>query len=275
MKNILILGSGAMGSQIAFYIANEDYKITLFDIKQENLDSSERQLKKLIGKNKYDENVMGNIKFLNDFESGSLKHIDLVIEAVIEKKKVKQNLFKKIENEVSDDCIITTNSSSIISSDLIEGLEQPENVCNLHFFNPVHRMKLVEIVRGKHTSDRTIESLKRFIEGIGKEYVVVEKEIIGFVVNRILASILDEALFLYDEGYADFKDIDKAVKLGLNHPMGPFELLDYTGIDVNFYIKNLLYKEEFDEKRKPTKSLINLYEKGDFGVKSGRGYYEY
>lgn len=275
MKNILILGSGAMGSQIAFYIANENYKVTMFDINQENLDSAENQLKKLINKEKYDEIIMENIEFLNDFESESLKHIDLVIEAVIEKKEVKQSLFKQIENKVSDDCIITTNSSSIVSSDLIEGLEQPGNVCNLHFFNPVYRMKLVEIVRGKHSSDRTIDSLKHFIEDIGKEYVVVEKEIIGFVVNRILASILDEALFLYDEGYADFKDIDKAVKLGLNHPMGPFELLDYTGIDVNYYIKNLLYKEEFDEKRKPTKSLVELYEKGDFGVKSGRGYYEY
>ena len=275
MKNILILGSGAMGSQIAFYIADKGYSVTLFDIDKKNLDKSETNLRQLIEKQKFNTSIVDNILFLNDLDSKELKNVDLVIEAVIEQKEVKQKIFNQIERKVSDECIITSNSSSIVSSDLIEGLSRPGNVCNLHFFNPVHRMKLVEIVRGQHTSNETITKLKHFIEEIEKEYVVVEKEIIGFVVNRILASIIDEALYLYDEGFADFKDIDKAVKLGLNHPMGPFELLDYTGIDVNYYIKNLLYNEESEEKRKPTKSLIDLYEKGDLGIKTGRGYYEY
>lgn len=275
MKNILILGSGAMGSQIAFYIADKGYSVTLFDIDIKNLDKSETNLKQLIEKQKFNTSIIDNILFLNDLDSKELKNIDLVIEAVIEQKEVKQKIFNQIESRVSDECIITSNSSSIVSSDLIEGLSRTGNVCNLHFFNPVHRMKLVEIVKGQHTSNETINKLKHFIEEIEKEYVVVEKEIIGFVVNRILASVIDEALYLYDEGFADFKDIDKAVKLGLNHPMGPFELLDYTGIDVNYYIKNLLYDKESEEKRKPTKSLIDLYEKGDLGIKTGRGYYEY
>lgn len=275
MKNILVLGSGTMGSQITFYLADNDYSVTIYDINKKNLDNTKENLKRLILKGKYDESIYKNISFISKLDDTNLKYMELVIEAVVEKKEVKKKLFKAIEKKLNDECIITSNSSSIISSDLVEGLERPGNVCNLHFFNPVHRMNLVEIVKGNHTTEKTINSLKEFIKEIGKEYVIVEKEIIGFVVNRILASIIDEALFLYDEGYADFKEIDKAVKEGLNHPMGPFELLDYTGIDVNYYIKNLLYQEESDEKRKPTKSLVNLYEKGDLGVKTGRGYYEY
>lgn len=275
MKNILVLGSGTMGSQITFYLADNEYIVTIYDIDKNNLDNTRGNLNKLISKGKYSESIYKNINFISDLEGIDLKSVELVIEAVVEKKEVKKKLFKTIEKKLNAECIITSNSSSIVSSDLIEGLERPGNVCNLHFFNPVHRMNLVEIVKGNHTTEKTINSLKEFIKEIGKEYVIVEKEIIGFVVNRILASIIDEALFLYDEGYADFKEIDKAVKEGLNHPMGPFELLDYTGIDVNYYIKNLLYQEESDEKRKPTKSLVNLYEKGDLGVKTGRGYYEY
>lgn len=275
MKSILILGSGTMGSQLAFYIASHGYMVSIYDINEVNLEKAEKSLHELIYKKKYNDSVKENVEFLNDLNFSDLSNIDLVIEAVIENKEIKHSILKEISDKVSEECIITSNSSSIVSSDLIEGLKNPENLCNLHFFNPVHRMKLVEIVRGDHTSDITIEKLKKFIGEIDKEYIVVEKEIIGFVVNRILASIIDEALFLYDEGYADFKDIDKAIKLGLNHPMGPFELLDYTGIDVNYYIKDLLYKEESDIKRKPTASLTNLYKKGDLGVKTGRGYYEY
>ena len=199
---------------------------------------------------------------------------DIVIEAIIEDLDAKRELFQRLARVTRADTILATNSSSIVSSKLAD-LANPERVCNMHFFNPALVMKLVEVVGGEHTSPATVDAVVDLANRMDKTPVVVRKEIFGFIANRIVAAIFDEAIALLEAGVATVEDIDRAVTNGLGHPVGPFALLDMTGIDVNVAIKRLEARATGDPSRGPSRTLLDLEDAGRLGRKSGRGFYEY
>lgn len=282
IQSAAVIGSGAMGSQIAMVCALAGVKVVLNDIEQESLDTAKRNLQSLmkrrIKKGKLSEQdvkqAFQNITFTINFDD-AVHGADIVIEAIIENLEAKISLFKRLEEKVSSETILATNSSTIVSSKLANFMEKPERVCNMHFFNPALVMDLVEVVKGEHTSAATANHVVDFSKRIGKTPILIKKEVQGFVVNRILNAINDEALWLYENGIADFKDIDLGCKKGLNHPIGPFELLDLTGIDVNYHIKEIMYKETNDEKDKPSRTLEQKYKENKLGRKTGEGFYTY
>lgn len=282
INQITIVGSGAMGSQIGMVCALAGYEVVIHDIEQKSLVKSKETLESLmerrIEKGSLSEQTVDEafkrLKFNNKLEN-SVQNADYIIEAIVEKLEIKQELFKSMDKLAPSHTIFATNSSTIVSSKLAKCTERPGKVCNLHFFNPALVMQLVEVVKGEHTSTETVEVSMSLAESLGKTPIQINKEIFGFVTNRILSAIFDEAIYLYENGYATFEEIDVACKKGLNHPIGPFALLDLTGIDVNYHIKKLLYEETNDENNAPSMSLEERYVKGDLGRKTGKGFYTY
>ena len=199
----------------------------------------------------------------------------LVIEAATEDPKLKLDLYKQIAELIDKDAILASNTSSISITLLASVTKNPENVCGMHFFNPPQLMSLVEIIRGKKTSDETVKRVRDISAKLGKETVVCKKDSPGFIVNRILVPALNEAVFLVHEGVADPEDIDKAVKLGLNWPMGPLQLLDYVGLDTTFNITQVFMNEFQDDKFRPSPLLREMVRAGMLGRKSGKGFYEW
>jgi 3-hydroxybutyryl-CoA dehydrogenase len=212
--------------------------------------------------------------FTTDLEDPA-SEADFVIEAAVEKLDVKRKIFKKLDEAAPEHAILTTNSSTIVSSRVANATGRPDRVCNMHFFNPALIMKCVEVVRNPETSDATVETTVELTKRIGKIPVILNKEISGFVANRILAALMDEAVSLYENGVASFEDIDTACKTALGHPLGPFELMDLTGIDVNYYVRMQRYEETGNPNQKPKKSVVEKFEKGELGRKTGKGWYEY
>jgi 3-hydroxybutyryl-CoA dehydrogenase len=220
------------------------------------------------------EEAFGRMTFIEDLE-GPASEADFVIEAAIEKLDVKRELFAKLDEAAPEHAILATNSSTIVGSRVADATNRPDKVCNMHFFNPALIMKCVEVVRGPETSDATVDTTVELTRRIGKAPVVLEKEISGFVANRILHALRDEAINLYEGGYASFEDIDVACKTALGHPMGPFELMDLTGIDISYYVRQARYEETGNESDKPRKSIAEKFERGELGRKTGKGWYEY
>lgn len=212
--------------------------------------------------------------FTTDLEDPA-SEADYAIEAAVEKLEVKREIFGKLDEVAPERAILATNSSTIVSSRVADATDRPDRVCNMHFFNPALVMKCVEVVRSPETSDATVETTVELARKIGKEPVLLHKEISGFVANRILGALRDEALYLYENGVASFEDIDTACKTALGHPMGPFELMDLTGIDVGYYVKMARYDESGDPEDKPSPNVVEKFEKGELGRKSGKGWYEY
>ena len=212
--------------------------------------------------------------FTTDLE-GPASEADFVIEAAVEKLDVKHEIFKKLDEAAPEHAILATNSSTIVSSRVTGTTGRPDRVCNMHFFNPALIMKCVEVVRNPETSDATVEATVELTKRIGKIPVILNKEISGFIANRILAALMDEAVSLYENGVASFEDIDTACKTALGHPLGPFELMDLTGIDVNYYVRMQRYEETGNPNQKPKKSVVEKFEKGELGRKTGKGWYEY
>lgn len=282
IEALCVAGAGAMGRQIALNGAVKGFQVRLYDSSKNALDSAEAwcntYLDGSVERGKLEreeaENVKGRVRFMEQL-SEALENADLVIEAIIEKEEVKKELLMQIDKYVSEDTIIASNSSYIPSSVFKDAVRNPGRLCNLHYFNPAMRMDLVEIVRGEHTSDETIERLTAFAEKIHKKYIVVQKEIEGFVVNRLLKALQDEAYFLVDEGIATVEEVDLGAEIGLNHPMGPFRLMDLTGLDINYYNRQRRYQQTKAPKDKPPACLEEKFKKGEFGRKSGRGWYQY
>jgi len=198
---------------------------------------------------------------------------DLAIEAVYEDVEVKRDVFKRLDGAAPAHTILASNSSTIVISRLAEVTRRPDRCCNMHFFHPVTVMQLCEIVRGPQTSDATTEAALAFVDSIDRIPVLVRKEIRGFIVNRILVAATEEALRLYEQGYADFKDIDVAVKKGLNWPMGLFELLDFSGIDIYYGTARDRYLA--GEGPEPALTVTERIQAGNLGRKTGKGFYEY
>ena len=282
VNRILVVGAGAMGSQIGMVCALAGYDVTVQDVDEGMLEGAQEQLKNRMARNvekgRIDQDevdtAFGRITFTPDLQ-GAAAETDYVIEAAVEKLDVKREIFTNLDEVAPEHTILATNSSTIVSSRLADATKRPDRVCNMHFFNPVLVMECVEVVRNPETSDATVETAVELTRRIGKSPVLLEQEISGFVANRILGALIDEAVDLYESGVSSFEDIDTACKTALGHPMGPFELMDFTGIDVNYNVRMDRYEETGDENMKPKKSVAEKYEKGELGRKTGKGWYEY
>lgn len=281
MTTIGIIGSGAMGSGIAQVAASAGHTVIVFDNDINALDKAKNSLsvtlKKLVEKQKLTEQTAKEIiertQFVNELKQ--FKNCSLVIEAIVEILDVKQKLFSQLEAVVSDDCILATNTSSLSIASIASACQKPERVIGIHFFNPAPVMPLVEIIPGILTRNDVTDISKKIIDSWGKVTVLV-KDTPGFIVNRVARSFYGEAIRIYEEGVADFSTIDYAMKTIGGFKMGPFELMDFIGNDINYKVTESVWTQFFFEPRfKPSLTQKRLYEAKLFGRKSGRGYYNY
>ena len=282
ISRILVVGSGAMGSQIGMVCALAGYQVRVQDISAESLDRAQAQLHsridRTVAKGRLTEHerddAFDRLTFTTELAQAA-RDVDFVIEAAVEKLDVKRELFARLDELCPEHAILTSNSSSFIPSRIADATQRPDRVCNMHFFNPALVMKCVEVVRGETTSDATIETTVELTKRLGKLPVLLKKEINGFVANRILVEIRREAMFLVDGGYASPEAVDTACKAALGHPMGPFELQDLTGLDIGYHAQLGRYQESGDPKDKPAASLAKRVDAGHLGRKTGRGWYVY
>lgn len=282
VRKISVIGAGNMGHQIALSAALAGYQVSCTDISLEMLNKAEMfthtYLPERVAKGKLTQGqadlAMANISFTQNLEK-AVGDADFVIEAAVEKINVKRNLFADLDRITPPHAILATNSSFIVSSKIADATNRPDKVCNMHFFNPALVMKLVEVVQGPHTSTETAQITMELCEKMGKRGVLLKKEIYGFLVNRILAALHHEAQFLADMGIANPEEIDMAVTNALGHPMGPFRLMDFTGIDLAYYIGMERYQETQDPKDKPSPLIVEKFAKGEWGKKTKKGFYSY
>lgn len=282
VKKICVIGAGNMGHQIALSAALSGFKVSCTDISEEMLkkagEFARTYLPERVSKGKMTQEQaelgLANISFTRSLEEAA-GDADFVIEAAIEKIQIKRELFADLDRITPPEAILTTNSSFIVSSKIADVTKRPDKICNMHFFNPALVMKLVEVVQGPHTSRETAQLTMAVCEKMGKTGVLLKKEIYGFLVNRILAALHHEAQFLADVGIASPEEIDLAVTNALGHPMGPFRLLDFTGIDLAYYIGMERYQETRDPKDKPAPCVVEKFAKGEWGRKTKKGFYSY
>ena len=281
IKKVCVIGGGLMGRQIAMNTAIYPFKVTVFDTNSAVLEDlakwKETYLAGRIDKGRMNEEQVAAIcrrfticRTLED----ALMDADLVIEAIIESKELKESVFRQVSDLVRPDTIITTNSSRMASSLFAHCVSNPQRLANLHYFNPALVMKLVEVVQGTHCSNETAQTLYDFAVATGKEPIWLKKEVEGFVVNRILQAIKQEARWLVENGYCTPQEVDKACERGLNHPMGPFRLEDFSGIDLTY---NIMQRRINETGEIPVGYTLikSYYDKGWYGKKSGRGFYDY
>lgn len=281
IKTIAVLGAGAMGGGIAQVAAQAGFNVVLSDVDIKFVNNAiERMnafLKKSIEKGKLTpeqkDQIMGRIKGTSDIKDFS--DADLVIEAIIENLDAKKNAFKELDNICKPETIIATNTSSMSITVLANETQRPAQVVGMHFFNPPPLMRLVEIIRGFYTSDDTVKTVSETAKSMGKTTIEVKKDYPGFVVNRLMLVQYLEAIKLVEEGVATPQEVDIALKLGLNHPMGQFELQDFGGIDIGYHVLNYLYDEHKEDRWNPPQSLKSLIRAGRLGRKSGAGWYDY
>ena len=280
IQRVGVVGFGLMGSGIAQVCAQAGYDVLVREVEErflekgyERIDSS---LARLVKGQKLAEAdakaARGRIRGTTTL--GELRDRELVIEAVIEKIEAKREVWSELDRVCPPETIFTSNTSSLTIVEMAAGTKRPEKFAGLHFFNPAPVMPLVEIVRAITTSDETVETLRGFVASLGKTGVVC-KDTPGFIVNRLMVPYLLGAIRALEQGVASAEEIDQAVKLGLRHPMGPFELLDYTGLDINLHVAEIFFDEFKDPNMAPPALLKRMVLAGRLGAKSGRGFYEY
>ena len=282
IKNICVVGAGNMGHQISLHCAIKGFNTVCTDISEEQLKKAEAFVDKYLpgrvekGKMTADEAraIRANIRFTSDL-ADACKDADYVIEAAIEVLDIKRKVFSDIDKLAPAHAILATNSSAIVSSKIADVTSRPDKVLNLHFFNPALVMKLVEVVQGTHVSNETTKISMALCERLEKIPVHVKKEVKGFLLNRILLKIYDEAQWMLEMDVASVEDIDKACVYGAGHPMGPFTLMDLTGIDLTYTMDLETFRETGDPAHLPRPSLVAHYVKGEYGQKTGKGWYDY
>ena len=277
MKNVGVIGAGTMGQGIANAFATAGYNVTVCDIKiewaQNGINKIGAKLDKLVSREKMTAEKAEGIKAnLTAGEYKDLADCDLIVEAVLEKMEIKKDLFKTLDEICKEDCIFGTNTSSLSVTEIANGIKH--NVIGMHFFNPADRMKLVEVISGENTPVETKEAIIEYSKSLGKTPVEVA-EGPGFVVNRILIPMINEACFIYQEGLASVEDIDTAMKLGANHPMGPLALGDLIGLDIVLDVMEVLYTETGDPKYRSCTLLKKMVRAGKLGQKTKQGFYSY
>lgn len=281
MKNIAVIGAGTMGNGIAHTFAQSGFKVQLIDTNEQALftaiktieNNLERMVLKELIKNVDKENTLANITTFTSLKEG-VEYASVVIEAATENLEVKLKIFRELEEFCSDDAILATNTSSISITKIASSAKRPENIIGMHFMNPVPLMKLVEIINGYNTSKETTEIVKKLTNTIQKIPLVV-KDFPGFVSNRILMPMINEAIETLQNGVAGVAEIDTIMKLGMAHPMGPLTLADFIGLDVCLSILEVMHDGFKNPKYAPSTLLINMVNAGKLGVKTGIGFYDY
>ena len=282
IRHVVVVGAGAMGSQIGLICALAGFDATITDLQADALTRAEAQLRQRMTRDIEKgrrtsadvDAAFARLSFSTDLTTAAAA-ADYVIEAAVERLDVKRLLFADLDRIAPPHAILATNSSSIVSSRIADATGRPDKICNLHFFNPALVMKCVEVVRGPHTSDGTVQTSMDLARRLGKTPVLLDREIPGFIANRILGAVRDEAIFLLENGIASVEDIDTACRTALGYPMGPFELMDLTGIDIGYLTKKDRFAESGDPKDQPSQSVSALVERGELGRKTGRGWYDY
>jgi len=282
IKKVAVLGAGLMGHGIAQVSAQvAKYEVNLRDVEQRFIDSGigmiKGSLQKFVSKGTLSEKDMnetlGRIHPMLDLKK-VVADADLILEAVPENIELKKSVWAEVDKYAKEEALFASNTSSISITEIASATHRPEKFCGMHFFNPPQLMTLVEIVRGAKTSDETVKAVADAAKKMGKETVICKKDVPGFIVNRVLIPALNEAIFLVNEGIAEPEDIDKAIKLGLNWPMGPITLLDYLGLDTTLSITEVLQKD-FGDKYIACPLLRQMVRAGLLGRKTGKGFYSW
>lgn len=280
VKHIAVIGSGTMGRGIAYTAALSGYAVKLQDISEQAIETAKQYIDSLLIQSmekgyvttEQQDLVERNLQYTTNLQT-AVETADLVIEAILEIMDLKIETFKQIEQYAPEHAILATNTSTMSPTEIAAATKRPEQFVAMHFFNPVHRMKLIEIIRGMDTSDETVETVRTVAETMGKETVEVN-EFPGFVTSRMNCLIGNEAMNMLMEGVASAEDIDRAIKLGLNHPMGPLEMADLVGLDSRLRNMEYLYYH-LGEKYRPSPLLVKYVKSGRLGRKSGKGFYNY
>lgn len=281
MKNVAVIGAGTMGNGIAHTFAQNDFRVQLIDVSQQALDKGmstiEANLDRMLAKGHITQEIktqtLSNITTYTSLEEG-VEYASLVVEAATEQEDLKKRIFRDLDQFCPDDTILATNTSSISITAIAAVTHRPDRVIGMHFMNPVPLMKLVEIISGYSTSKETFTIVKEMSEKLGKIPVSVQ-DYPGFVANRILIPMINEAIFTLHTGVAGVKEIDQIMKLGMAHPMGPLQLADFIGLDVCLSILNVMHQGFKESKFAPCPLLVNMVQAGKLGVKSKEGFYDY
>jgi 3-hydroxybutyryl-CoA dehydrogenase len=273
IENVGIVGAGFMGQQIAFWTVLHNYKVYMYDIDPKTVKDAEDFITNAL-RRKNKEREVDLVKYHNKLES-ALKEVDLVIEAVSEDLNIKKKVFAQIENNVSENTIIATNSSTLPVSRIEDAIQKKDRVLNIHFYPPIQVRPMADIMRGTQTSDEVFEKAKEWIKSIECTPLILKKESFGFLFNRIWRATRKECLNMWEEGVADIKNIDEAWRIFTKMPYGPFTMMDGIGLDVTYNVESSYFQESKDPKDKPPDKLKEMVERGELGIKTGKGFYNY